>query len=87
MSSATLDPPKFPPPMARQKPKSRPVKIEDAIVTQAELVASRRERDGRRMNVSEYLSDLLRELVQRDYLKTLEELQKEAETIRKRRGG
>jgi hypothetical protein len=58
--------------MASADPGKRAVKIDEQIVSRAKVVAARR-----KVNMADYLSELLRPLVNRDYTKAIKEMARE----------
>jgi hypothetical protein len=59
------------------------VKIALDVVTKGGTVASRRRKpNGKRMTLAEYFSELLRPLVERDYLDEVEQMHREAQQMR-----
>jgi predicted HicB family RNase H-like nuclease len=61
-------------PMARQKRNDRPVKIDASVYRKAQIVAA-----GKGISLAEYLSELLRPLVNKDYIRQAKEALKEDE--------
>lgn len=64
--------------MPRKKRDDQTVKIDRGIVERAGIVAARRkDAEGKPLSVAEYLSELLRGLVDRDYRETVRQLNAE----------
>lgn len=78
MSTGTVEPPVRDSEMARKKRDDQTVKIDRTIADKAGIVASRRRTpDGKPLSLAEYLTELLRPLVERDYRETVREMNAE----------